>query len=433
MIRSGALGTFQQNCSENSRFPFLGTVSACEKIVISLLTSITSLVLTLLSLLPALFSDGAATFCRHFFSHFVQGCKDVAEGVIGAVPLVGTLFYYSQGEGDKMIRYRNSANEDALIPAAGSCVAIGRVLIGIIQVIIALCGMFLLAIPAFFDRENGSAKEHYGAADYFKKTLNVCSEGIEDIFRGSISFIHLFSTWRSALIEQPGSIFSTAYKKFSLYTPLPILGIIPAVGKVLTALIQAVGSLVAAIFTIIPHLLDHEASSAIFYSALAQLQEGSKQFFCGIIEAIPVVGTVFSAVRKVKEEGTVDIDRIALETEAQFTSWTKYPLIGTFCGIGKVIFGAIQLLFAAAIALLSALPALIFYPLRPLFMNSLRHGCHGIANIAAGTMESLPLVGPLFFAIRSHQTVGVHFSWMHYEITTMPSYPTQSTTVMAST
>lgn len=436
MSLSSVLGKFDQSRFDHARYPVLGTIAGAEKVVMGVVMSVTALVVAILTLLPSLFNQKARAVFFDSFSFMFRGIQSVAWGSIIVIPLVGSFSHYKNTRADPDFKrivqdFEEGSYYDATIPVIGICAAAYRILWGVVELIVGIAGLVLSAIPAFFDR------------DLKLPFSRFVGQGVANIFQGVICAIPLLATLREALpsaqappAEAPClDFFQKAQDRFSIFSPVPVLGTLPAIGKVIIGVVQSVSALVLGILMAIPALF-HEGSQKVLQSCGKHLQAGLQGCFEGVIETIPLLGMVAVAMRKLgKERKPLDLEHIALECEGQLSLWAPYPLFGTFCGVGKMLLGTLQCIMALAAATLSALPALISQSCRPFFHRSTTHLGNGAANILSGLFEAMPFIGPLFFAIRSSKADEVskaagdknarHFSWVTYSPHPEdPIYPT---------
>ncbi len=95
----------------------------------------------------------------------------------------------------------------------------------------------------------------------------------------------------------------------------------------------------------------------------------------------------------------LNLDRTMNGIENLLSDASAYPVIGTLAGIGKVMIGATQGITALAYGVLTAIPCAIKRDPTPL-KHSWTHIKHGIGNMAAGTLEAIPLVQTAIYWIR---------------------------------
>ncbi len=97
------------------------------------------------------------------------------------------------------------------------------------------------------------------------------------------------------------------------------------------------------------------------------------------------------------------LERNILNVENFLSDVSFYPVIGTLAGAGKIAMGGVQLITSVATALLLAIPAVMTVPKNPMrqaFLFSCRHIIHGAGNIAAGVIESIPIVQSILYGYR---------------------------------
>lgn len=95
----------------------------------------------------------------------------------------------------------------------------------------------------------------------------------------------------------------------------------------------------------------------------------------------------------------VKLDRVLNNWENSLTEVASCPIIGTPAGLVKIGMGLVQTVAALAASIL-----FLFYGLSSknwiLFDYSCSHIRHGIGNIAAGTIESIPILGTILYEFR---------------------------------
>ena len=95
----------------------------------------------------------------------------------------------------------------------------------------------------------------------------------------------------------------------------------------------------------------------------------------------------------------IRIDRKINDLENRLSYISAYPVIGTPFGAIKILFGASQSIIAATVTIFSLIPAAATKKWS-LTKYSWTHVKHGIGNIIAGVIESIPIVQTLSYKIR---------------------------------
>lgn len=91
----------------------------------------------------------------------------------------------------------------------------------------------------------------------------------------------------------------------------------------------------------------------------------------------------------------VAIDNFVDSLERAASKAAIVPVVGTVTGALKVVGGVIQVTAAIATAILLFIPALATGEIKSLGLHSWTHIKHGAANILAGIIEAIPLVGTI--------------------------------------
>lgn len=97
----------------------------------------------------------------------------------------------------------------------------------------------------------------------------------------------------------------------------------------------------------------------------------------------------------------VPLDRFCDTLERAGSTGAAVPVVGTLVGVLKAAGGLIQTIAAVACAILLFIPAALMGKVNTLMDNSWAHIKHGLANVLAGTIEAIPIVGTLGYFHRS--------------------------------
>ncbi len=104
-------------------------------------------------------------------------------------------------------------------------------------------------------------------------------------------------------------------------------------------------------------------------------------------------------------------DKFANNAERFLSEQAKYPVIGSLAGIVKIVGGAAQAITALACGIIAGIPFAAFGK-TDILKHSWTHLKHGLGNIAAGIVETIPGVGYLMWVIReekfSHVNPHIH-------------------------
>lgn len=84
---------------------------------------------------------------------------------------------------------------------------------------------------------------------------------------------------------------------------------------------------------------------------------------------------------------------------------SDYPILGSFVGAGRMLFGTIQAIVGLITMLISVIPALFDGEVcgeraRDVLKEGSAHFAHGIGNIVTGALEAIPVVGTLTNALQ---------------------------------
>ena len=106
----------------------------------------------------------------------------------------------------------------------------------------------------------------------------------------------------------------------------------------------------------------------------------------------------------------ITLERAVFNTEEYLSKASVYPVIGTVAGTAKIAMGTLQLASALALGIFSAFSVIISpreNPAKNKLKFSCRHVVHGVSNVIAGILETIPLLQSVFYGFRDlKQTVG---------------------------
>lgn len=97
--------------------------------------------------------------------------------------------------------------------------------------------------------------------------------------------------------------------------------------------------------------------------------------------------------------GRIQIDRTFATVEMKLSYAAAIPVVGTFAGAAKMILGTIQAV-GGLLAMVASAPFAWTDKGRHVFLMGVTHSINGIANVAAGAFEAIPLVGSVIGVFR---------------------------------
>lgn len=101
----------------------------------------------------------------------------------------------------------------------------------------------------------------------------------------------------------------------------------------------------------------------------------------------------------------LNVDRALNNIENTLSDVSLYPVVGTLAGCSKILIGVVQTLSAIAYGILTFIPSAISSDWTPL-KHSWTHIKHGVGNMAAGTVEAIPIVQSALYGIRQLRQAG---------------------------
>ncbi len=110
----------------------------------------------------------------------------------------------------------------------------------------------------------------------------------------------------------------------------------------------------------------------------------------------------------------INLERAIFNTEEHLSKVSVYPVIGTVAGTAKIAMGTLQLVSALALGIFSAFSVIISpreNPAQDKLKFSCRHVVHGLSNVIAGILETIPLLQTAFYGFRNlKQTIGSYLT-----------------------
>lgn len=107
--------------------------------------------------------------------------------------------------------------------------------------------------------------------------------------------------------------------KLSLYSLCPF--VVPGVAKFGIGVVQTVSSLAVGLICAVPAYFQHEKSQYLVTRSIKHIKHGLGNVVAGGIEAIPIVGTGFIAIRFYR----VNADKNAPDTLCTTLLWMQHP------------------------------------------------------------------------------------------------------------
>ena len=109
------------------------------------------------------------------------------------------------------------------------------------------------------------------------------------------------------------------------------------------------------------------------------------------------------------------IELVMSDIEDRLSDAAAPPIIGTLAGAAKVVLGGVQGTCGGVVATLFAVPAIFSKKDRCIFKKGVTHLIHGGANIAAGSLEAIPLVGLAIWTVRKFSSLKSSVSIQGYK------------------